>query len=104
MPKDLQLITRREAIELEHDRGIQRCDIAVPDVACHARKKYVGVTAFIRLRHWQLGNAVALTEIFAQKECVDPCGISAYYDILISLAKDLRLADAALVWPGPPSA
>src|SRR5207253_9594201 len=95
MPKDLQLITRREAIELEHDRGIQRCDIAVPDVACLARKKYVGVTAFIRLRHWQFGNAVALTERFAQKERVDPCGISAHDDILIIIGKDLRLDEVA---------
>src|SRR5881296_3845352 len=89
MPKDLQLITRRKAIELEHDRGIQRRDVAVPDVACHAGEKYIGVTTFERARYGQLGDGMALSEILAQKKRVDAGCVAAHDHVLVIVWKNL---------------
>ena len=46
MPKDLKLICCREAVELQHDRWIERRDVAMPDVARHTGEEDVGVTTF----------------------------------------------------------
>ena len=61
MPEDLQLIGHRKTIELQHDRRIERSDVAMPDVVRDAGKKDIGVTAFERdgpsaFREW---NGVA---------------------------------------------
>src|SRR5262245_66231317 len=67
MPKDLQFVGGRKAVELQHDRGIKRGDVAMPDVARDTSEEDVGVTAFKRARHRQSRNAVALPEIFTQE-------------------------------------
>src|SRR5438477_6562681 len=71
MPKNLQPIALREAIELKHDRRIKRRDVAMPDVARHAGEKDVGVTALERLWQRQLGDGMSLPKIFAQKQTID---------------------------------
>src|SRR5258708_4196475 len=95
MSKDLQLIARGKAIELEHDRRVKRRDIAMPDVVRHTGKKNVGVTAFERLRQRQLRNAVFLSKIFAQKQTVDPRRVPAHDHVLVVVRKNLRLNEVA---------
>ena len=95
MAKDLELIARGEAIELEHDRRIKRGNIAMPNVPGHAGEKDVGVTAFERARDRQLQNGMALPEIFAQKKGVDPGGIAAHDRVLIIVGENLRLDEIA---------
>src|ERR1700746_1600621 len=96
MPKDLQLIRRREAVELQHDRRIKRRDITMPDVARYAGEKYVGITAFEGARNRQFRNGMASPKIFAQEQCIDACGVAAYDHILVVIRKDLRLNEVAL--------
>src|SRR3981189_2829256 len=48
MAEDLQLIGHRKTIEFQHDRRIERSDIAMPDVVRNSGKEDVGVTAFER--------------------------------------------------------
>ena len=62
--KDLQLIGHWKTIEFQHDRRIERSDIAMPDIVRNSGKEDVGVTAFERTHHRQLGNGMALPEIF----------------------------------------
>src|SRR4029079_13007194 len=95
MPKDLQLIRYREAVELQHDGGIKRCNIAMPDVAGHTSEEDVGVTAFECSRHRQFGNGMALPKIFAQEQCIDTRGVAAYDHVLIIIRKNLRLNEVA---------
>src|SRR3989440_7862505 len=95
MPKDLELIARRPAIELEHDRGIERRDIAMPDVARDAGEENRGVTTFEAADHWHLGNGMALPVIFAKEERVDAGGVVAHDYVLIVVGKNLRLDEVA---------
>src|SRR5436190_24251094 len=95
MPKDLQLIRRREAVELQHDRGIKRRDVAMPDVARYTGEEDVGVAAFECARHRQLGNGMALPKIFAQEERIDARGVAAHDHVLILIRKNLRLNEVA---------
>src|SRR6478672_6679163 len=60
MAKDLELVGRRPAIELEHDRRVKRRDIAMPDVAGDAGEKDRGVTALEPAHHRHLRNRMAL--------------------------------------------
>src|SRR5881392_677135 len=55
MAKDLEPIAVGEAIELKHDRGIKRSDIAMPDVGRDSSKEDIGVTAFERLGNGSSG-------------------------------------------------
>src|SRR5262249_37621 len=50
MAKNLDSIARGKAIECQHNRRIERGDVAMPDVARHAGEKDVSVAAFERLR------------------------------------------------------
>ena len=95
MPEDLQLIGHRKTIELQHDRRIERSDVAMPDVVRDAGKENIGVTAFKSTHHWHLGNGMALPEIFTQKERVDPRSVAAHDHILIIVRKNLRLDEIA---------
>src|SRR5215831_9627284 len=95
MPKDLELIRCREAIELQHDRWIKRRDVAMPDVARHTGEEYVGVTAFECARHRQFGNGMALPKIFAQEQCVDTRCITTHDHVLVIIWKNLRLNEIA---------
>ena len=95
MPKDLQLIRRREAVELQHDRRIKRRDVAMPDVARHTGEEDVGVTAFECARHRQFGNGMALPKIFAQEQRVDTRGVAAHDHVLVIVRKNLRLNEVA---------
>src|SRR6202011_3446672 len=90
-PKNLEFVRDWKAIELQHDRWIKGRDIAVPDVARHAREKNVGVTAFEPAHHRHLRNGVASPEIFAQKERVDACGVAAHDNVLVVIGENLRL-------------
>src|SRR5437667_12511043 len=63
MPENLKSISRGKAIELDHDRRIKRCDIAMPNVARHAGEEDVGVTTLECAHHRHLGNGMALAEI-----------------------------------------
>ena len=67
----------------------------MPDVARHAGEKDVGVTAFEPAHHRHFGNAVALPEIFAQEEGVDPGGVAAHDHVLVVVGKNLRLDEVA---------
>ena len=95
MPEDLQLIRHRKTIELQHDRGIERSDVAVPDVVCNPGEEDVGVTSLERARHWQLGNGMALPEIFTQKQRINPRGVAANDHILIVVGENLCLNEVA---------
>src|SRR5215472_9881303 len=95
MPKDLQLISRREAVELQHDRRIKRRYVAVPDVARHTGEEDVGVTAFESARHRKFGNGMALSKIFAQEQRVDARGVAAHDHVLVIIRKNLRLNEVA---------
>ena len=95
MPKDLELIGHRKAIELQHDRWIKRRDVAMPDVARDAGEKDVGVAAFETARHRHFGNGMALPEIFAQEERVDPGGVAAHDHVLVVVGENLRLDEVA---------
>src|SRR6476659_9713387 len=95
MPKDLQLIRCREAVELQHDRRIKRRDVAMPDVARQTGKEDVGVTAFESARHRQFGNGMALPKIFSQEQRVDTRGVAAHDYVLIIVRKNLRLNEVA---------
>src|SRR4026209_2648391 len=91
MPEDLQLIRHRKTIEFQHDRRIERSDVAVPDVVRDSGKEDVGVTAFERTHHRQLRNGMTLPEIYAQKQRIDPRGVAADDYILIVVRKNLCL-------------
>src|SRR5215472_5010723 len=95
MPKDLELIRCREAVELQHDRRIKRRDIAMPDVARHTGEEDVGVTAFECARHRQLRNRMSLPKIFAQEQRIDARGIAAHDNVLVIVWKNLRLDEVA---------
>src|ERR1044071_9238017 len=71
VPKNLKFIRRREAVELQHDRRIKRCHVAMPDVARHPGKKNIGVTPFESARYWQFGDGMPFPKIFAQEQRVD---------------------------------
>src|SRR6266480_5984795 len=95
MAEDLQLIRHRKTIELQHDRGIERSDVAVPDVVCNPGEEDVGVPTLERARHWQLGNGMALPKIFAQEQRINPRSVAAHDHILIVVGKNLRLDEVA---------
>src|SRR6202022_1564196 len=80
-----------KAIELQHDRWIKGSDIAMPDVARHAREKNVGVTAFEPAHHRHLRNGVASPEIFGQKEGIAARGVAPHEDVLLVIGENLRL-------------
>ena len=67
----------------------------MPDVARHAGEENVSVAALKHLRNRQLGDAVALPKIFAQKERIDPRGVAAHDHVLIIVRKNLRLDKVA---------
>src|SRR5205814_2211865 len=67
----------------------------MPDVARHAGEENVSVAALEHLRNRQLGDAVALPKIFAEKERVDPGRIAANDDVLIIVRENLRLDEIA---------
>src|ERR1043165_7535070 len=91
MPKDLKLIGDRETIELQHDRGIQRGNVAMPDVAGHPGEKNVGVAALKRSGHRHLWNGMTLPKIFAEKQCINAGRVAAHNDVLIVVWKNLGL-------------
>ena len=95
MPKNLQFVCDGKAIELQHDRRIKRGDVAMPDVARYTGEENVGVTAFERARHRQLGNGMAFPKIFAQEQCVDPRGVAAHDHFLVIVRKNLGLDEIA---------
>ena len=95
MPEDLELIGHREAIELQHDGGIKRGDVAMPDVARDAGEEDRGVAAFEAAHHRHLGNGMALPVIFAEEERVDAGGVAAHDHVLVVVGKNLRLDEVA---------
>src|SRR5438046_9447247 len=95
MSEDLELIGDWETIELQHNGGIKRGDVAMPNVVDNAREKDHGVTAFETAHHRHLGNGMALPVIFAEEERIDAGGISAHDDVLVVVGKNLRLNEVA---------
>src|SRR5205807_6509547 len=91
MSENLEAIARGKAIGLEHDRRIKRGNVAMPDIVRDASGEDVGVTAFERLRQREFRNGVALPEIFAQEEPIDPGCVAAHDHVLIVVGKNLRL-------------
>ena len=91
MSKDLKSIGHRKTIELQHDRGIKRGHIAMPDIARDAGEEDRGITAFKCPGHRHLRNGMAPSEVFAQKERVNTCRITAHDRVLIIVRKNLRL-------------
>src|SRR5438046_1627156 len=90
MPEDLKLVGDRKTIELQHDRRIERSDVAMPDIARHSGEVDGSEAAFETHGQRHFWNAVALPQIFPEKERVDPGGVAAHDDILIIVGKDLR--------------
>src|ERR1041385_779669 len=95
MPKNLQLIRRRETLELQHYRWIKRSDVAMPDVAGYAGEEDVGITPFEGARHRQLWDGMALSKVFAQEKRVDARSVAAHDHVLIVIRKNLRLNEIA---------
>src|SRR5262249_8645675 len=88
MTKDLQLISLRKAIELQHDRRVEGSDTAMPDVVRDPGEKDIRVTAFEAAHHRQLRDGVALAKVFAKKERVDSSGVPAHNHVLIIVRKN----------------
>src|SRR3954465_11788121 len=95
MAKDLELVRGWPAIELEHDRWVERCDIAMPDVAGDPGEKDRGVAALEPAHHRHLGNRMALPVIFAEEKSVNPGGVPAHDHVLVVVGKNLRLDEVA---------
>src|SRR5947209_19575955 len=91
MPKDVKLVGRGKAIELQHDRWVKRSDIAVPDIARYSGKIDGGEAAFETHCHRHFRNAVALPQIFSQKERINAGGVAADDHVLVIVGKYLRL-------------
>src|ERR1700746_740575 len=96
MPKDLKLVGCREAIELQHDRWVERSDVAVPDIVSHASEKDVGIAPFECAHHRQFGNGMALPKILTQEKRVDVRGVAAYDHVLVIVRKNLGLDEVTL--------
>ncbi len=86
--EDLELVGDREAIELQHHARIKRGDVAMPDVARDAGEEHRGVAAFEPARHRHLGDGMALAEVFAEEEGVDPGGVAAHDHVLVVVGKN----------------
>src|SRR6476620_11347030 len=95
MPEDLELVSDRKAIELQHDRWIERSDVAVPDVTRDPGEVDGCETAFKTACHRHFRNAVALPQILAQKKGIDAGGVAAHDHVLIVVGEDLRLDEIA---------
>src|SRR5207248_10465719 len=91
MAEDLQLIAHRETIEFQHDRRVERSDVAVPDVVRNSGEEDISVSTFEWAHDRQLGNGMALPEILAQEQRIDSRCIAANDHILIVVGKNLRL-------------
>src|SRR5947208_15238535 len=78
MPEDLELVGDRKTTELQHDRWIERSDVAVPDVTRDPGEVDGGETAFKIACHRHLRNAVSLPQILAPHKRVDPGGVAAH--------------------------
>src|SRR6267143_5368223 len=95
MAKDLKLIACRKTIELQDARGIERGDVAMPDVARDAREIDCSESAFETAAHRRLGNRMALPQVFAQEERVDAGSVASHDHILIIVGENLRLNEIA---------
>src|SRR5438309_2411922 len=95
MPEDLELVGDRKAIELQHDRRIERSDVAVPDIARDASEIDGGEATLETACHRHLWNAVALPQILAQKKRIDTSGVTPHDHVLIVVRKNLRLDEIA---------
>src|ERR1700704_3832323 len=95
MAEDLELVGRWKTIELQHDRGIKRGDVAMPDIARDAGEENGGVTAFEAAHHRHLGNGMALPVIFAEEKRVDAGGVAAHNHVLVVVGKNLGLDEVA---------
>ena len=93
--EDLELVGDGEDIELQHDAGVERGDVAMPDVAQDAGGEHGGVAALEAARHGQLGDGVALAEVFAEEEGVDAGGVAAHDDVLVVVGENARLDEVA---------
>ena len=89
--KNLKLIGCRKTIELQHDRGIERGDVAMPNVARDACEIDCSESTFETVDHRQIGNGMALPQIFAQKKRVDAGGVTTHDHVLIVVRENLRL-------------
>jgi hypothetical protein len=95
MAENLKLVCFGKTIEREHDRRIERSDVAMPDVAGHASKEDIGVSPFEPAHYRHFGNGMALPEIFAQKKRVDAGGVAPHDYVLIIVGKNLGLDEIA---------
>src|SRR4030095_7483953 len=95
MSKDLELIGHPDTIELQHDRGIEGGDVAMPDVASNPGEIDGGEATFESARQRHLRDAMALAQIFSQKERVDTGGIATHDHVLVVVRKNLRLDKVA---------
>src|SRR5438552_18470692 len=95
MPEDLELVGDRKTIELQHDRWIERSDVAVPDVTRDPGEVDGGETAFKIAWHRHLRNTVSLLQILAQKKGVDTGGVAAHDHMLLVGGEILRPVELA---------
>src|SRR4029079_13060442 len=95
MPEDLELVGDGKTIELQHDRWIERSDVAVPDVTRDPGEVDGSETAFQTACHRHLRNAVSLPQILAQEKSIDAGGVAAHDHVLIVVRENLRLDEIA---------
>src|ERR1051326_1043814 len=91
MPENLYLVRCGKTVELQHHGWIKRSDVTMPDIVRHAGEEDVGITAFECDRYRQLGNGMALAEIFAQEKRVNSRCVPAHDHVLVIVRKNLRL-------------
>ena len=93
--KNLKLVRCWETIELQHHGRIERGDVAMPDVACDAGEVNGSESALETTGHRQLGNGMALPQVFAEKKRVDAGGVTTHDHILVVIRENLRLDEIA---------
>ena len=89
--KNLELVRCWETIELQHHRRIERGDIAMPDVACDASEIDGSESTLNR----QLGDGMALPQVFAEKKRVDAGSVTTHDHVLVVIRENLRLDEIA---------
>ena len=93
--KNLELVRCWETIELQHHRRIERGDIAMPDVACDAGEIDGSESTLKTAGHRQLGDGMALPQVFAEKKRVDAGSVTTHDHVLVVIRENLRLDEIA---------
>ncbi len=88
-----QVVALRADPPGEHERGVERPDVAVVDPVDHAGLEHVGVAARERARCVRQGHGAVLGVVRAQHERVDLRRVAAHAHGLVAEGQDLRLGE-----------